>query len=326
MSRLDAIIILPAFIANTACSGGSTSPGTQTQTSTTPPARSGHAMAYDDARHVVLMFGGSGSSTFGDLWSWDGSRWNRLSTSGPPARDDAVVVFDSRRQRLVVFGGRSGQTLRNDTWEWDGTSWSDKTVAGPEARLHAVGAFDAQRGVVRMYGGVGSDDVPRTDTWEWNGTAWTRVSSAGPTDRGSNHMAYDAARQRTVLSVFRRLEPNADKTYPTELWEWTGTAWASASATAPAISPIQPIVGVGAAGGVLMFDGGVLQGTASTWVWQNAAWSRAATTGPSLRNGHALAYDSARNRVVLFGGFRTGQDFSDTWEWDGTRWLDVTPR
>ena len=65
-------------------------------------------MAYDDARHVVLLFGGNGSTTFGDLWSWDGSRWTRLSTNGPPARDDGVIVFDSRRQRLVLFGGRSG--------------------------------------------------------------------------------------------------------------------------------------------------------------------------------------------------------------------------
>ena len=325
MNRLDAIIIIPAFIANAAC-GGSTSPGNQTQTATIPPARSGHAMAYDDARHVVLLYGGAGATMLGDLWSWDGARWTRLSTSGPPARDDAVLVFDSRRQRLVLFGGRSGQTLRNDTWEWDGTAWSEKTVAGPEARLHAVGGFDAQRGVVRMYGGVGSDDVPRTDAWEWNGTTWTRVSTTGPADRGSNHMAYDAARQRTVLSVFRLREPNADRTYPTELWEWTGTSWTIAPGTAPSISPIQPIVGLGTSGGVLMFDGGVLQGATSTWIWQNAAWSRAATTGPPLRNGHALAYDSARNRVVLFGGFRNGQDFSDTWEWDGARWSEMTPR
>ena len=283
-------------------------------------------MAYDDARHVVLLFGGNGSTTFGDLWSWDGSRWTRLSTNGPPARDDGVLVFDSRRQRLVLFGGRSGQTLLGDTWEWDGTTWTQKTGSGPEARLHAVGAFDPQAGVVRMYGGVGTDDVPRTDTWEWNGTAWTRVSTAGPADRGSDHMAYDATRQRTTMLLFKRVPPNADQTYNTDLWEWTGTTWTALPGSGPTISPIQPLVGVGPTGGLLLFDGGVLQGTASTWVWQSGQWTRAATTGPSIRNGHALAYDSARNRVVLFGGFGPGQDFSDTWEWDGQRWSQATPR
>jgi hypothetical protein len=177
-----------------------------------------------------------------------------------------------------------------------------------------------------MYGGVGADDVPRTDTWEWDGSAWSRVSTAGPADRGSNHMAYDAGRQRTMALLFRRTAPNADQTYPTDLWEWTGTAWSAVAGTGPTFSPIQPMVGLGTSGGLLLFDGGALQGTASTWVWQNAQWSRAATGGPPLRNGHALAYDATRNRVVLFGGFRSGQDFSDTWEWNGTAWSQITPQ
>jgi len=283
-------------------------------------------MVYDASRRVVLMFGGSGAATLGDLWSWNGTRWARLSTSGPPARDDAVLVYDATRQRTVLFGGRTGQTLLNDTWEWDGTAWTQKTGPAPEARLHAVAAFDVQRGVVRIYGGVGADDVPRTDTWEWNGTAWSRVSTVGPADRGSNHMAYDAGRQRTMALLFRRTAPNADQTYPTDLWEWTGTAWSAVVGAGPTFSPIQPMVGLGSGGGLLLFDGGVLQGTASTWIWQNVQWSRVSTGGPPLRNGHALAYDAARNRVVLFGGFRPGQDFSDTWEWNGTAWSQITPR
>jgi hypothetical protein len=322
-------MLLPSLsLVHAACSGddGTDPSGPNGQPPAIPPARSGHAMVYDEARRVVLLFGGSGASTLGDLWAWDGTRWTRLATTGPSVRDDAIFVYDATRQRAVLFGGRSGQTLLSDTWEWDGTSWSQKTGSAPEARLHAVGAFDAQRGVVRIYGGVGADDVPRTDTWEWNGTTWTRASTAGPANRGSNHMAYDRGRQRTMALLFQRTAPNADQTYPTDLWEWTGTAWVAVAGTGPAFSPIQPMVGLGATGGLLLFDGGVLQGTASTWIWQNAQWSRASTTGPSLRNGHAMAYDVTRNRVVLFGGFRSGQDFADTWEWDGTRWAQMTPQ
>jgi hypothetical protein len=43
--------------------------------------RSGVAVV---SKPVVLMFGGTGASTLGDLWSWNGTRWIRLSTSGPP--------------------------------------------------------------------------------------------------------------------------------------------------------------------------------------------------------------------------------------------------
>ena len=44
--------------------------------------------------------------------------------------------------------------------------------------------------------------------------------------------------------------------------------------------------------------------------------------GPLLdvRNGHAMAYDSDRERVLLFGGADERQVLGDLWEWDGRRW------
>ncbi|MCL5098587.1 MAG: hypothetical protein M1608_13870, partial [Candidatus Omnitrophica bacterium] len=41
------------------------------------------------------------------------------------------------------------------------------------------------------------------------------------------------------------------------------------------------------------------------------------------RRGHAMAYDSARNRVVLFGGYGPKTLMGDTWEWDGSTWTQV---
>ncbi|MFZ5470903.1 MAG: kelch repeat-containing protein, partial [Myxococcota bacterium] len=42
------------------------------------------------------------------------------------------------------------------------------------------------------------------------------------------------------------------------------------------------------------------------------------------RSRHAMAYDLTRQRVVLFGGGSSGH-FGDTWEWDGTTWVQRTP-
>ncbi len=53
-----------------------------------------------------------------------------------------------------------------------------------------------------------------------------------------------------------------------------------------------------------------------------SAWTRGEM--PS-RNGHAIAYDAARQRVVLFGGSSNGTVLNDTWEWDGTNWTRMTP-
>ena len=38
---------------------------------------------------------------------------------------------------------------------------------------------------------------------------------------------------------------------------------------------------------------------------------------------HALAFDAARGRTVLFGGGNgAGATFDDTWEWDGSTWIE----
>ncbi|MGK0155974.1 MAG: hypothetical protein ACI9SE_002941, partial [Neolewinella sp.] len=46
-------------------------------------------------------------------------------------------------------------------------------------------------------------------------------------------------------------------------------------------------------------------------------WTRASHSGPSARSGHAMAFDSARGAVVLFGGNISSGATDDTWEFDG---------
>jgi hypothetical protein len=60
------------------------------------------------------------------------------------------------------------------------------------------------------------------------------------------------------------------------------------------------------------------------------AWleGRPLDMGPAGRLDHAMAYDAARGRVVLYGGVLPGENhafFDDTWEWDGQRWTRMTP-
>src|SRR5687768_10664468 len=40
----------------------------------------------------------------------------------------------------------------------------------------------------------------------------------------------------------------------------------------------------------------------------------------------AMAYDVARQRTVLFGGYdASSYSLGDTWEWDGTSWIQRSP-
>ena len=43
------------------------------------------------------------------------------------------------------------------------------------------------------------------------------------------------------------------------------------------------------------------------------------------RNDHAMAYDAARQRMVIFGGTGAVTYFNDTWEYNGTAWTPAAP-
>lgn len=60
------------------------------------------------------------------------------------------------------------------------------------------------------------------------------------------------------------------------------------------------------------------------WQWNGSAWTQiSAGNGPAARDGHAMATDSIRNKVILFGGVDTSVR-GDTWQWDGQAWTQVS--
>ena len=52
-------------------------------------------------------------------------------------------------------------------------------------------------------------------------------------------------------------------------------------------------------------------------------WTQKQDIGPANRAAHALAYDAAHQRVILFGGDPGGPPLADTWAWDGTLWTQI---
>lgn len=102
----------------------------------------------------------------------------------------------------------------------------------------------------------------------------------------------------------------------------TGPARGSAAAAFDRLTGLGVMFGGGVAGTLAGSAGATY---ADTWIW-DGQWSLAvpATTPPS-RKSHMMAFDEARGRVVLFGGWRhpTGM-LNDTWEWDGVTWSQVT--
>ena len=66
-----------------------------------------------------------------------------------------------------------------------------------------------------------------------------------------------------------------------------------------------------------------------TWEWDGKEWTQMSVEGPIPRTFPSMAYDNHRKRIVLFGGNRVlfGDDddrdtfLNDTWEFDGTQWM-----
>ena len=81
---------------------------------------------------------------------------------------------------------------------------------------------------------------------------------------------------------------------------------------------------------VLMFGGGTRQNFAQftgTWAWNGKDWTKLTTrTTPPGRSSHAMAYDFARGRTVMFGGYTGTSTLGDTWEFNGVDWVKRSPK
>ena len=160
---------------------------------------------YDSARGVLVMFGGRDATALDDTWEYDGISWSQVLTpTSPPARFWHAMVYDSNRERVVLFGGGDPDNTiyYNDTWEYDGSDWQQITtaIAPPEMQVKTM-VFDSERNLTVLVGGQGPGGT-YTDTWEYDGSNWMLVNTpdSPPAPDTLAAMAYDAARDRTVLA------------------------------------------------------------------------------------------------------------------------------
>ncbi len=315
---------------------------------TTPSPRSDALTAWDSARNVVVMFGGSNLQ---ETWEWDGAAgtWTQRAVgTAPDARVEATMAFDPGRQRVVLFGGHVGQmpggTYLADTWEYDGTTWTSKATSGPSARMSASLAFDAERGKVVLFGGVGADGAPLADLWDWDGTAWKqRILGAAPFARSGASGGWIP--QRGLAVIFGGVRGDGERAYLQDTWIWKNGEWTTPSTTRTDDAPSQLYtnseltpppraghafaVGGGAVSGQpnigLLFGGegdtGLL---ADTWTWDDHlyVWTlQAASNTPPPRSGHAMVALPG-SAFLLYGGTGSNKTLlGDTfvWKW-GNGW------
>lgn len=326
-----------------------------------PSARGDHSMIYDQVRQRVLLHGGyGGGGVNAETWEWDGTNWTLLATYGPAVMNH-IMVWDKPRNRAVAVGYWQG--VGRGTWEWDGIGWSVGTASHPFSNyIHTtqplVAATDPELGAAVVFAAgtrwrwtgsawlaAGSTkstprgefpaphcadtlrnrivmDSSREGTWEWDGTRWTR-GPYGP-DMRYAAMAFDSGRGLSVL--FGGLTWNGLLSNAT--FEWNGAAWNQRSFASQPTPRMSPAMAYDVARqSVVMFGGGGLSSMGApppvfgdTWTFNGTNWFPGAS-GPSARLGHQMAYDTARQVTVMFGGGDTSGPATPTaWEWNGTNW------
>jgi hypothetical protein len=247
--------------------------------------------------------------------------WQQRQDIGPALRVAAATAYIEATGRTLLWGGVGEQEF-NDTWEWDGEGWVQVADTGPTPTQFAGMAYDSDRNVAVVFiGTVGPSSV--SETWEWDGEAWTQVEDTGPQARnGLFQMAYDGARQVTILEGGQADPGGTLDPAPVGTWAWDGTTWTQVADVGPHQRLASALAYDASRQRVVLFGGVPTDGTTpqrDTWEWDGSAWEQISNMGPATRFGHAMT--GTTDATLLFGGVGVPQKFlQDTWTWDGELW------
>ena len=168
-----------------------------------PPARHDAAMVFDQARGVLLLYGGTAEpneraaaagagADLNDTWTWDGKTWTQVASG--PSVGNPVVAYDPGTKTPILVGALSKPTL-----SWDGKAWHE--VAGSNGLPVLAGAALARDRLGRVIAVGGNTFTALVDgSWTWNGRAWIELKAAElPQPRSGAAIAYDEGNMVTVL-------------------------------------------------------------------------------------------------------------------------------
>jgi hypothetical protein len=330
---------------------------TRLEPTTGPGARMGAQLHYDSRRDALLLFGGWDAQyqIRDDLWMLPLSgpaalQWREIAISGerPPLRFDPVTVIDPDEDRLVLALGFAADAL-GDAWalpladELETREWM-RLPEAPKARQGARGVYSPERKGVVVFGGVHIDwTTAGTQLLELDDTPEWKSADFGVTPylrRGGHAVAYDALRGRMLVTGGDAFE---DSGLP-DLWAldlrgasgWQsivaydeyppGRMWARA-----AFDPD---------GDRMLMFGGFYDGSyyhGDLWSLDfndGTKWSRYAENLWPGRVADAIVVDSARDRLLMFGGTYHEDHRGTTYHSDlltrplsapSAPWAEITP-
>ncbi len=289
-----------------------------------PPARVDHAMATDWGRGEVVLFGGWDNGFLRDTWTWNGSDWTAGPAVGPSARSEHAMAYAGGE--VVLFGGHSVSGRVSDTWGWNGSAWTIRPgTPFPALREEHVMSELLSTGGLLMFGGWDTAKGHTADTWTFAGGRWTELTPRAPTGSGTSAADHDPTTGATLL-----FGGYQDQQVSAQTWLYVGGVWSQLNpATAPPARAEAAMAYDRVRGEFVLFGG--VEGSNQyndTWVFRGGNWQqRTPAQSPPARWGHVMVFDETSGTTLLFSGRAGGSSnqLTDTWEWDGTNWMQLAP-
>ncbi len=262
--------------------------------------RYAHSAVFDPATGNMIIFAGRHGSVAdrNDVWlamnvggSVTNLQWSRLFPTGklPAGRYGHVAAYDSANNRMMVFGGGEGAPApcSNDVWvlenangQGGSAAWTQLTPGGtsPAPRAFHQGVYDPTSNTLTVFGGFDCSSHYYNDVWVLN-----NANGLGG------------------APVWTQLAPSG----------LPPAARERASAVYDPLNKTMTVFG-GDNGKAMMND---------VWVLSNAnggaasAWTELKPAGaaPLPRSAHTAVYDSANNRMMVYGGVIGSTTTNETW-------------
>ncbi len=235
------------------------------------PARFDATIAYDAARHVLVVFGGrAAGATLTDTWEYGAGGWRQAQMIGPPASVHSAAAYDAGAGGILLHFVTDDDRAQPTTARWTGATWSI-VGRGPAAELPdaLLSSDDTHRALLLTVKPTDVNDHFIAALFTWGDSSWRALATSGAAPQFSPHAP--AARTRDGVLVYAGFEPDQR----VHVWHLDETTWHTFDGAMP---PRRrgTAMAYDASRGVVVLHGG-FDGTTTlddTWEWDHVAWHR----------------------------------------------------
>lgn len=198
----------------------------------------------------------------------------------------------------------------------------------PDKRAHHEMVYNETEKVVLLISGStplngGQSFRFFNDIWKYDATRWAKVGHAGD-ERSGIRLAYDTKQNKLYsFGGFTKDNQSSGELRVLENGDWKTVT------NVPEMKAAEPgFVYDAIRDKLITFGGSAGRGVVNgiTWEWDGKAWTRFEGLSPEGRQGFVMAYDTRKNKTILWGGMNVaGQILEDgVWEFDGKEWKNIS--